>query len=89
MDTITARGADGETPATGTATEGVLTAESWALVERAIGMGFRTFHLSHGAPHDDWYASFFGDPATDRHGAYSRGKTPDAAVAAAFAKLPA
>lgn len=62
--------------------------EAWALVTSAIAMGFSTFHLSHGAPDNDWYASFFGDPATDRHGAFSRGPTPEAAISAAYAKLP-
>lgn len=65
-----------------------MSAETWALVMDAIGRGFTTFHLSHGAPHMDWYASFFGDPITDKYGAYSRGDTPDAAVRAAYAKLP-
>jgi len=48
------------------------------VVEKMLDRGYRTLHISHGAPHDLWYCSFF--KSKDEKGAAVEAATAPEAV---------
>ena len=61
-------------------------AAAWEVVEKLVALGFVTVHLSQGIKEPGWYASFFGDPATDGKGGYARADTAPLAICRAALK---